>query len=130
MNDLDFKYLMQDFSNYYIGARLSYEEMIDQDDMPGRLRSAIFKYMEDETSLDVRICDHLLSMEKKSKSAMIYSQLKTEITVLPNAVAGRHKQTVVKADDFFADDMLRSSLTPDEISELRFKKKNLMFLRV
>ncbi|MBR6316023.1 MAG: hypothetical protein K6E75_06815 [Lachnospiraceae bacterium] len=130
MNDLDFKYLMQDFSNYYIGARLSYEEMIDQDDMPGRLRSAIFKYMEDETSLDVRICDHLLSMEKKSKSAMIYSQLKTEITVLPNAAAGRHKQTIVKADDFFADDMLRSSLTPDEISELRFKKKNLMFLRV
>ena len=130
MNETDFKYLIQDFSNYYIGARLSYEEMIDQDDMPGRFRSAIFKYMEDETSLDVRICDHMLSMDKKSKSAMIYSQLKTEITVLPNAAAGRPKQCIMKADDFFGNDALRSSLTSDEISELRFKKKNLMFLRV
>ena len=94
MNDTDFKYLIQDFSNYFIGARLTYDEMIDLDDMPGRFRSAIFKYMEDETPLDVRICDHLLSMDKKSKSAMIYSQLKTEITVLPNAAAGRMKQMV------------------------------------
>ncbi len=130
MNETDFKYLIQDFSNYFIGARMTYDEMIDHEDMPGRFRSAIFKYMEDETALSERICDHLISMDKKSRSAMIYSQLKTEITLLPNAAAGRPKQVIVKADDFFGNDDLRSSLTPEEISELRFKKKNLMFLRV
>ena len=130
MSDTSYKYLIQDFSNYFIGARLTYEEMIDADDMPGRFRSAIFKYMEDETPLDIRICDHLLSMDKKSKSAMIYSQLKTEITVLPNPAEGRPKQIIVRADEFFADDGIRNTITAEEISELRFKKKNLMFLRV
>ena len=129
-DSMDYKYLIQDLSSYYMGARLSYEEMIDHEDMPGRLRSALFKYMEDETPLETRICDHLCSMDPKSKSAMIYQQLKVEITVLPNAAAGRAKQQIVKADDFFAAGSLRESISAEEISEIRFKKKNLLFLRV
>ncbi len=129
-NDMSFKYLLQDFSRYYIGARMTYDELIDHEDMPGKFRSAIFRYMEDEVSMDTTVARHLLSMDPKSKSAMIYDQLQAEITVLPNQEAGRSKQIIVKATDLFSQQWKEADLQDSEISEVRFKKRNLMFLRV
>ena len=59
--DTAFQYLIQDFSKYYIGARMTYNTMIDNDDMPSRFRSAIFRYMEDEVSLDTTIAPTILA---------------------------------------------------------------------
>ena len=126
---MDFRYIIQDLSNYYIGARMTYEELTGHEDMPGRLRSAIFRYIEDETDLSVMLCEHLLSMDKKSKSAFIFEQLKCEITILPDKEKGRMKQTIMKAEEFFSSP-LRDTLTCNDLSEIRFKKKNLIFLRV
>ncbi len=130
MESMDFKYLIQDFSWYYIGARLTYNELTETEDVPGRLRSAIFRYIEDEVSLDMRIAEHLLTMDRKSRSAMVYEQLQTEVTILPAPQRGREKQQVIKAPRLFDDETLRRSLEWEEISEIRFKKKNLIFLRV
>ena len=33
-DSMDFKYIIQDLSNYYIGARMTYEELIGHEDMP------------------------------------------------------------------------------------------------
>lgn len=127
---MDFKYLIQDFSWYYIGARLSYEELADLEDTPGRLRSAIFRYIEGEVSLDIPLCDHLLTMDSGSRSAMIFEQLQAQITILPAPDKGREKQLLLKADAFLKDAQLRNGLRAEEISEIRFKKKNLMLLRI
>ncbi len=130
MESMDFKYLIQDFSWYYIGARLTYNELTETEDVPGRLRSAIFRYIEDEVSLDMRIAEHLLTMDRKSRSAMVYEQLQAEVTILPAPQRGREKQQIIKASLLFDDETLRRSLEWEEISEIRFKKKNLIFLRV
>ncbi|MCR5418478.1 MAG: hypothetical protein K6E84_06140 [Lachnospiraceae bacterium] len=129
-SSMDFKYLIQDFSWYYIGARMTYDEMVDLEDMPGRFRTAVFRYMEDETDMDKTLAEHLLTMDRGSRSAMIYERLRALFTILPNPEKGRMKQEIIKAEDFFDDEQLRQSLFPREISEVRFKKKNLMFLRV
>ena len=127
---MDFKYVLQDFSCYYIGLRMTYEELADQEDVPSRFRSAIFRYMDGEADFEKTVAEHLVMADKKSRSAMIYEQLKAEITLLPNPELGREKQQIIKAADWFGDDALRSATKPEELSEIRFKKKNLMFLRI
>ena len=127
---MDFKYILQDFSWYFIGLRMTYNELVEQEDMPSRLRSAIFRYMEGETDFDESLAAHLVMADQKSRSAMIYEQLKAEITLLPAPEKGREKQLILKAEEWFGDEALRQSTDPSELSELRFKKRNLMFLRI
>ncbi len=127
---MDFKYILQDFSWYYIGLRMTYNELVEQEDMPSRLRSAIFRYMEGEADFDNSLARHLVEADKKSRSAMIYQQLKAEVTLLPAPEKGREKQQILTAEDWFGNDALRESTDPSELSELRFKKRNLMFLRI
>ncbi|MCR5283676.1 MAG: hypothetical protein K6E18_09925 [Lachnospiraceae bacterium] len=127
---MDFKYILQDFSWYYIGLRMTYNELAEQEDTPSRFRSAIFRYMDGEIDFDETLAGHLVSADKKSRSVMIYEQLKAEITLLPAPEKGREKQQILKAEEWFADDALRQNTDPSELSELRFKKRNLMFLRI
>ncbi len=126
----DYKYIIQDISNYYIGARFTYEELCDHEDMPSRLRSAVLRYIEDEKQLSARLCDHLAFMEKKSRSAFIFEQLKCEITILPDRAAGRDRSMSVKAGEFFDRIDKGEVFDPKDIAEIRFRKKNLIFLRV
>ena len=37
MADQDFKYVIQDLTNVYIGARYTYEEMLEDDHIPHKL---------------------------------------------------------------------------------------------
>ncbi|MBO4337864.1 MAG: hypothetical protein J5842_07295 [Lachnospiraceae bacterium] len=127
---MDFKYIIQDLSCYYLGARFTYDELCDQEDVPSRLRSAVFRYIENETDLSIRLCDHLAAMDKNSKSAFIFEQLKCEITLLPDPAAGRAKQVAIKATNFFDRIEKEGPFDPQYISEIRFKKKNLIMLRV
>ena len=43
--NMDFKYVLQDFNNVYIGARLTFAELCEQDDTPQRLCTAVFQYV-------------------------------------------------------------------------------------
>lgn len=38
LGENDYKYVIQDFSNYYMGARSSYQELADSDNTPAVLR--------------------------------------------------------------------------------------------
>ena len=73
--NMDFKYVLQDFNNVYIGARLTFAELCEQDDTPQRLRTAVFQYVIPEVGEEIRICDALSSMTKDSKLAMVLKQL-------------------------------------------------------
>ena len=82
--NMDFKYVLQDFNNVYIGARLTFAELCEQDDTPQRLRTAVFQYVIPEVGEEIRICDALSSMTKDSKLAMVLKQLRCKIkTVKP-----------------------------------------------
>ena len=48
----DFKYVLQDFGNIYIGARYSYEEMLKSEEIPYKWKAIIRHYLLKETSPD------------------------------------------------------------------------------
>lgn len=55
LQDTDFKYVMQDTGNIYIGARLTYAELMDQEMLPFKMKTIIQHYFLKETSLETTL---------------------------------------------------------------------------
>lgn len=135
--NMDFKYVLQDFNNVYIGARLTFAELCEQDDTPQRLRTAVFQYVIPEVGEEIRICDALSSMTKDSKLAMVLKQLRCKIkTVKPKIKVdkkGRSRteyETVELSFESFWKKQEQGQLCADYISEFYFGKLHLMSLGV
>ena len=41
----DYKYVMQDAGNLYIGAKYSYEELLEQEMIPFKLKTILIRYV-------------------------------------------------------------------------------------
>ena len=48
----DFKYVMQDVSRVYIGAKYTYREMMDSDEIPFKLKAILSHYILKEVAED------------------------------------------------------------------------------
>ena len=59
MENQDFKYVMQDVSKVYIGAKFTYQEMLDRDDIPFKFKAILSHYMLKEVSTDTTPENHL-----------------------------------------------------------------------
>lgn len=137
-NQQDFRYVLQDFSNVYIGARLTYGELTEQDDTPQRLSSAVYRYLMSDGLQDTRICDHLMTLTDGSMPYMVYAQLKAEMKVVQPVTKihknGRkvteYKMQTYPVTEFIENETLRQQIGPDQISEITFKKLHLMSLKV
>lgn len=136
-SELDFKYVIQDFSNVYIGARLTYEELTQRDDTPQRLKSAVYRYLFETDVKEQRICDRLVQLKKDSAEYTIYMQLRMQIRVVTpvTKVDRKGKQHVeFKTDSYafsdFMDKLKEENIHADRISEITFKKLHLMSLAV
>ena len=55
----DFKYVLQDFGNIYIGARYSYEEMLKSEEIPYKWKAIIRHYLLKETSPETTMENHI-----------------------------------------------------------------------
>lgn len=136
--DQDFKYVIQDFSNVYVGARLTYEELTQSTDTPARLNSAIFMYIAKEAVMDKQICEHLYEIEEGSMPYMIYAQLKAQMKIVSPIMKtdkkGRqfteYKTNTVFVTDFIKDKQLKECTDVSRVSEVTFKKLHLMSLSV
>ena len=60
----DFKYVLQDFGNIYIGARYSYEEMLKSEDIPYKWKAIIRHYLLKETSPETTMENHIFFMKE------------------------------------------------------------------
>ena len=135
--NMDFKYVLQDFNNVYIGARLTFAELCEQDDTPQRLRTAVFQYVIPEVGEEIRICDALSSMTKDSKLAMVLKQLRCKIkTVKPKIKVDkkgrsrREYETEELSFENFWKKQEQVLLFSFFISEFYFGKLHLMSLGV
>ena len=137
-NKQDFRYVLQDFSNVYIGARLTYGELAEQDDTPQRLSSAIYRYLMQDGLQDTRICDHLMTLADGSMPYMVYAQLKAEMKVVQPVTKihknghqiTEYKMQTYPVTEFIGNETLRQQIGPEQISEITFKKLHLMSLKV
>lgn len=77
----DFKYVMLDTAFLYLGAKYSYTELIENEEVPFKLRSVFERYIIPEMDPETTLESHFYHMESKEFSYKTYRQLKIKIKV-------------------------------------------------
>lgn len=137
-NELDFKFVMQNFSDVFIGLRLTYKELAEAEDTPQKLKTAVYQYILQEVGEDTRICDHLLVMDEKSRSYMVFSQLKGKFKVmLPVEITDRkgrtrteYREKILTIAQLVGDEQMKGQINPEYMTEYKFSKLHLGSLAV
>ncbi len=137
IKDTDFKYVLQDFSNVYIGARLTYAEAADAEDTPAKVKSALYRLIYEKlVASDETIEHHLRRIDEKELACLFYSQLKIHIKTVTKEKTidkkGREKEKYTACDysikQFLSQPALKEKTVT--IQEISFSKINLGTLSI
>ncbi len=137
-NENDFKFVMQNFSDVFFGLRMTYQELADAEDTPQKLKTAVYMYILPEAGEDTRICDHILTIDEKSKAYDVFSRLKGKFKVmLPVEVTDRkgktrteYREKILTVKELVSDSELKAQINPDFMLEYKFSKLHLGSLAV
>lgn len=77
----DYKYGMQDTGRIYVGCKYSFEEFLEEEDVPFKLRLIVEKYVMDKVSPEDTLETHLYYLDQGSFLVRLYRQMKTRIRV-------------------------------------------------
>ncbi len=77
----DFKYMLQDVSRIYIGAKYTYRELMQNTEMAFKFKSVIEHYLLRDTDPDTSLESDFYYMEPGSFSYRTYEQLKVKLKV-------------------------------------------------
>ncbi len=138
LNENDYKYVLEDFSNVYIGARFSYGELAENDDAPGRFKDAVYRIFLKETEPEVTVGEHLMKLKDGGMGYLAYKQLRIRIKVTCLTCVQDKKGSVKEKyitkdyalDDFMKEEGIRENPEQYLIQEISFKKRHLMGLHV
>lgn len=78
-NEEDFKYIMQDFEKYYIGARYSYDELMSSNFVPFKLKTIIEKYIAKDIDKSVTLESHFYFMTDEGFDYRVCRQLRIRL---------------------------------------------------
>ncbi|MBQ7918335.1 MAG: hypothetical protein IJ324_00115 [Lachnospiraceae bacterium] len=76
----DYKYVMSDTSFVYLGAKYTYEELIENEDVPFKLRTILERYIMPEISGDTTLEEHFNKMSQ-DLAFKTYRQLKVKLKI-------------------------------------------------
>lgn len=80
MNENDFKYVLQDFSNITLGARYTYQEIMECERVPFKLQSIVERYILPHLeNPSVEIGQHVLTLTGADPCFRIYDNLKMKV---------------------------------------------------
>lgn len=76
-----YKYVMQDTSSLYIGAKFSYEELTECEQLPFKMRTVVAQYLLKEQDPETTLESAIYYLEKDSFVFKVLEQLKTRVKV-------------------------------------------------
>lgn len=124
-----FEYVMHDISHVYIGAQLSYRDLMNHDDVPFKLRVILSHYMLKEVAEETTISDHIFFIEKNSLSYLAYKQMKArfKLSVWCEPDGRKRKKAGYESrlytiDEILEDEKLRRNKDITVVEEFTFKK--------
>lgn len=134
----DYKYVMQDAGTIYLGAKFSYEEIMEHADITFKIKAIIEHYLTKEIAMETSLESHFYYMDPKSFSARTYEQLKVKIKVSERQ---RKKGLFGKEKTVYTDKLYKmqefTALSVEEkkkkgilIQEIAFPKMALMMFPV
>lgn len=82
MENRDFKYVMMDSGNLYLGARLSYREVLEEEMCPFKMKTIITRYLITEHQEESSIESILYYLDEGSFEYQVFEQLRIKIKVM------------------------------------------------
>ena len=95
--DRSFKYTMQDTTRIYVGGRMTYQEMIEWDDVPFKIKAIVNKeFVPNAGTTEITFAEHFKSLETDSFLFQVLKTLKTKIKVdIPTLKKGKSSQSII-----------------------------------
>lgn len=81
LQDNDFKYVMMDTGNVYLGARFTFGELMEQEMVPFKLKTIIRRYFLPETTEDTSLESQFYYLEKGTVLYDTFLQLRIKVKV-------------------------------------------------
>ena len=75
----DYKYVMMDTAFMYLGAKYSYGEVFENDEVPFKFRTIVERYLIPEIGVETTLESDLYYMKEKDFTYRTYRQLKTKV---------------------------------------------------
>lgn len=101
MNENDFKYVLQDFSSITLGARYTYQEILESERVPFKLQSIVERYILPHlTDPSIEIGQHVLSLTKADPCFRIYDNLKLKVKYFEPRKKGGFQEKKAKLVEF------------------------------
>lgn len=132
----EYKHIVQDITNLYIGGRCTYNELMDRDDVPFKLKTIMARFMLREVDGDTTLENHFFHMEKNSMSYMLYQKMKVKLllNVFYEDGAGKNKPGY-RIDEFTMDQLIgdadiMANKDVTFLTEIRIKKISMMGVSV
>lgn len=132
IKDKDFKYVLQDFSKVYIGARLTYAEAADAEDTPAKLKSALYRLIYDKmVDRDETIEQHLRRISNEELAYLFYTQLNICIKAVKIDKSidkkGREREKFITGDYSMKQFLENADIKEGDVilQEISFSKINL-----
>ena len=134
----DYKYVMQDAGNIYLGGKFTYEEIMDHADITFKIKAIIEHYMSKEINMETTLESHFYYMGSKSFTARTYEQLRVKIKVSElvkkKPLFGKPKEVyeekLYKLQDFVAIPSEEKKSKGIVIQEITFPKMALLMFPV
>ena len=111
MADNDFKYILQDISNIYVGARSTYGELAENEDLPHKLREVIVRIILSEVAEDTTPENHLFYLTRDSASYRVMKKMKTRfrMSVWEEADGKKRKKSGYVNREYALDEVVDSA---------------------
>lgn len=130
----DFKYVIQDVGSVSLGAKYSYEDMLEEELIPFKLKSIIKYYILKEADKSTTLESEFYYMEQGTFLYEMYHQLKTKVKVRTQSVKKNifgkekviYKEEVVPLKELTEMNLARKKASGLVIVEIIISKLGLM----
>lgn len=136
MDNNDFKYVLQDFGNYFIGARWTYGEMLTNEDMPFKWKAVVRHYLLKDVSPDTALESHIFFMDETDFAYQTLKELRVrfKMNVWMPADArrrqGRYESREYKIEEIVRSRELHEKMDTIIVEEMRLSKLALLTFAV
>ncbi|MBO5054955.1 MAG: hypothetical protein J6C64_01170 [Lachnospiraceae bacterium] len=138
LQDNDFKYVMMDTGNIYIGARFSYEELLAQEMVPFKLKTILNRYILKEANPDTTLESEFYYMKKDTFLYDTFCQLKVKVKVnvlvekktLFGKPGSRYEEKILKLKELTEINLAKKKASGMIVREIIISKLGLMTFSV
>lgn len=135
MAENDFKYVVQSFSDFYIGARWTYGEMLVNDEMPFKWKAIVRHYLIKDVAPDTTMENHIFFMTEQDFAYETLKELKARFKMsvwVPGKgrKGGHYESREYKIEEIVRSKELHEQMDTIVVEELHLSKLALMTFAV